>query len=231
MKRSNLIARFALTLLLCMGLSATSSSAQPLPFHLDKGAGSFRLGVVHGNESQWLDLCHIKQDGVSYQIKDKLWKGGLIRLTICPLVGSNGFIAQVEGERLPDDIQLCWAFGACDGTERTPADNLIPTAASFHNVHSIEGNAFTTYYGESMRLRVTHGVTPLASEARLADGHQQESPLKLFNSGKKSDAPVIAALTPWKRGEKLYFCIYQRADYNYYMLPKVFDQAYKNSVK
>ncbi|MBO5351047.1 MAG: DUF4450 domain-containing protein [Alistipes sp.] len=141
----------------------------------------------------------------------------------------HGFVMEVTGERMPADVQLCWAFGACDGVERTPADNLIPTASCFHNVHSIEGNAFTTYYGASMRLRVTQGVAPLKSELRLADGHRQSSPLKLYHSGKKTDAPVIAALTPWQASEKCYFSIYQRADLNYYMLPKVFEEAAQNA--
>lgn len=218
-----------LILACCLCLLALDAEAQTFPFHLAKGAGSFRLGVVCGEESCWLDECTVKQDGLTYRIKDKLWKGGVVKLTICPLTQGQGFVMEVTGERMPEGAQLCWAFGACDGVERTPADNLIPTASCFHNVHSIEGNAFTTYYGASMRLRVTQGVAPLESELRLTDGHQQSSPLKLYHSGKKTDAPVIAALTPWRAGEKCYFSIYQRADFNYYLLPKVFEEAYKNA--
>lgn len=218
-----------LIMALSLSLLMFDAEAQTFPFHLAKGAGSFRLGVVCGEESRWLDECMVKQDGLTYRIKDKLWKGGVVKLTICPLTQGQGFVMEVTGERMPEGVQLCWAFGACDGVERTPADNLIPTASCFHNVHSIEGNAFTTYYGASMRLRVTQGVAPLESELRLADGHQQSSPLKLYHSGKKTDAPVIAALTPWRAGEKCYFSIYQRADLNYYLLPKVFEEAYKNA--
>lgn len=218
-----------LIMALSLSLFMLNAEAQTFPFHLAKGAGSFRLGVVCDEESRWLDECSVKQDGASYQIKDKRWKGGVVKLTICPLKQGHGFVMEVTGERMPADVQLCWAFGACDGVERTPADNLIPTASCFHNVHSIEGNAFTTYYGASMRLRVTQGVAPLKSELRLADGHQQSSPLTLYHSGKKTDAPVIAALTSWQAGEKCYFSIYQRADLNYYMLPKVFEEAAKNA--
>lgn len=218
-----------LIMALSLSLLMFDAEAQTFPFHLAKGAGSFRLGVVCGEESRWLDECTVKQDGLTYRIKDKLWKGGVVKLTICPLTQGHGFVMEVTGERMPEGAQLCWAFGACDGVERTPADNLIPTASCFHNVHSIEGNAFTTYYGASMRLRVTQGVAPLESELRLADGHQQSSPLKLYHSGKKTDAPVIAALTPWRAGEKCYFSIYQRADFNYYLLPKVFEEAAKNA--
>lgn len=228
MKKPSLFKRLLLVLALCLPL--LKGTAQTLPLHLENGAGSFRLGVIVDSESRWLDQCTIRQKGVTYTVEDRLWKDGTIQLIICPLVHGRGFIVEISGERLPEDLQLCWAFGGCDGSARaTITDNLIPTAASFHNVHSIEGNAFTTYYGASMRLRVTQGVAPLDSELRLADGHQQSSPLTLYHSGKKTDAPVIAALTPWKRGEKCYISIYQRADYNYYMLPEVFEEAYQHA--
>ena len=109
---------------------------------------------------------------------------------------------EISGERLPEELKLCWAFGACDGAD-DPAvtDNSIPAASCFHNVFSIEGNAFTTYYGESMKLRTVHGVSPIGSDIRLSDGHKQASPLALFNSGKKKDAPGISALSPWKPQE------------------------------
>ena len=100
-----------------------------------------------------------------------------------------------------------------------------------YHVFSIEGNAFTTYYGESMKLRTVHGVSPIGSEIRLSDGHKQASPLALFNSGKKTDAPVISALCPWKPQEKLYFCFYQRGDYNYFMLPGLFGKEHKTRSK
>lgn len=139
---------------------------------------------------------------------------------------------EVSGERLPEEFKLCWAFGACDGADDSAVtDNSIPVASCFHNVFSIEGNAFTTYYGESMKLRTVHGVSPIGSEIRLSDGHKQASPLALFNSGKKTDAPVISALYPWKPQEKLYFCFYQRGDYNYFMLPGLFGKEHKTRSK
>lgn len=217
---------------LCMLLSVFNNNAQTLPFHLPKGSGTFRLGVVCDNQSCWLDQCTVKKKGQTYTIKHKWWKEGEIKLVVCPLTDSNGFIMEVSGERLPEGLQLCWAFGACDGTDKSSTtDNSIPAASCLHNVFSVEGNAFTTYYGESMKLRVTHGISPIGSDIRLSDGHKQDSPLLLFNSGKKTDAPVISALCPWKPQEKLYFCFYQRADYNYFMLPALFEKEYKTLSK
>lgn len=224
--------RRLLPLLLCMLLSVLNSNAQALPFHLPKGSGTFRLGIVYDNKSCWLDRCAVKKEGRTYTIKNQLWKEGKIKLTICPLTDDEGFIMEVSGEQLPKGLELCWAFGACDGIGK-PAltDNSIPTASCFHNVFSVEGNAFTTYYGESTKLRVTHGIGPIDSDIRLSDGHKQDSPLDLLNSGKRTDAPVISALCPWKSQEKLYFCFYQRADYNYFMLPEAFEKEYKNLSK
>ena len=46
-----------------MLLSVFGNNAQTLPFRLSKGAGTFRLGVVCGNESCWLDQCSVKKKG------------------------------------------------------------------------------------------------------------------------------------------------------------------------
>lgn len=46
--------RRLLPFFLCMLLSVFGNNAQTLPFRLSKGAGTFRLGVVCGNESCWL---------------------------------------------------------------------------------------------------------------------------------------------------------------------------------
>ena len=62
---------------------------------------------------------------------------------------------------------------------------------------------------------------------RLSDGHKQDTPLTLFTSGKKTDAPVLAATCLIRKGEKVYFCAYKqnaKADYTDYMLPELFYQ-------
>lgn len=213
----------------------TGNAVLPLPFRLSKGAGTFRLGMVCGHQSRWLDECNITKEGQQYILKDKLWKGGEVRLVIRPLTHTDGFVMEVSGERLPEDTRLCWAFGGCDGRDGSASSgSVIPPAACADNVFSVEGNAFTTYYGESMKLRTTQGVAPLGSKICLSDARQQESPLKLYHSGKKTDAPVISALCPWKPQEKLYFCFYKRnakADYNYFMLPGLFQNESKTDPK
>lgn len=221
----------SLSVLFFVLVSTLAGHGQSLPFRLPKGAGTFRLGLVCGNESRWLDQCKINKAGQTYTIKDPLWKEGEVKLTVCPLTDSGGFILEVSGEKLPEAPRLCWAFGGCDDTNTsTVTNNQIPTAACHDNVFSVEGNAVTVYYGAVMRLRTVHVLAPVHSDIRLSDARQQEAPLLLFHSGKKTDTPVISALCPWKPQEKLYFCFYKqnaKADYNYFMLPALFKKELK----
>ena len=54
--------RRLLPFFLCMLLSVFGNNAR-LFFRLSKGAGTFRLGVVCGNESCWLDQYSVKKKG------------------------------------------------------------------------------------------------------------------------------------------------------------------------
>ena len=55
--------------------------AQVLPFRLSKGAGTFRLGIVAGDESRWLDECSLKKTGDRiYIIKDALLEKGFVSI-------------------------------------------------------------------------------------------------------------------------------------------------------
>ena len=154
--------------------------AQVLPFCLSKGSGTFRFGIVAGDESRWLDECNLKKTGDRiYTIKDALLGKGEVRLVICPLTDTKGFVMEVSGSRLPQNISLCWAFGACnEDIALLKEGNIISPRACRDNVFSDEENAVTVYYGESMGLRVTSGIMPIGSELRLSDAHQQKTPLE-----------------------------------------------------
>ncbi len=168
-------------------------------------AGTFRLGISKGNESHWLKPKE-KVEGIHFQ-----WKA---------LPDSHGFILEVEVTSTSKADKLFWSFGDC-----RPDSDI--------NVFSVEGQAFTCYYGESMKLRTLQAVTP-SDDIRLSNGHKDETPLMLYESGKRTDRPVLAGrcnLSPSPSQEKdtkplrLYFCFYEqneKADYNYYMLPDIF---------
>lgn len=204
--------------------------APEFSFQLPQMAGNFRIGIAQGENSLW--ASNLKKVGVkeskgrlTYTLTDPLLGKGSVYVHVASLADTDGILLEVEAENLPEGVQLMWSFGGCyNNTLQHPADSKLKPAYCKDNVFSVEGTAFSAYYGESMRLRVMHGITPLASDIRLADAHRQQTPLELFASGKKTDAPVLAAATPLNNNEKLYFCFYTsnaKADYNYYMLPGV----------
>ena len=215
-----------------MAFAWAGLKAQMLPFRLPNGAGTFRLGIVVGDESRWLDECELEKTGDrTYMIKDTLLGKGKIRLATCLLTDTKGLLVEVSGSRLPENLSLCWAFGACNEDETLFGQGAaISPQACKDNVFSEELNAFTVYYGASMALRGIQGIAPIGSELRLSDAHQQASPLQLYHSGKKTDAPVISSLYSWDAKEKCYFCFYKqnaKADYNYFMLPELFERESK----
>ena len=164
-------------------------------------AGTFKLGISKGNESHWLKPKE-KIQGITFQ-----WKA---------LPDTRGFILEVTISSTAKTDVLFWSFGDCQ-----PDSDV--------NVFSVEGQAFTCYYGESMNLRTVQAVTP-TDDIRLSDGHKDETPMTLYNSGKRTDRPVLAGRCPLIPDSKIYFCFYEqneKADYNYYMLPDIFAQIDK----
>lgn len=165
-------------------------------------AGTFRLGIGKGDASRWCDEMKdvdIKQTDstFTYTLRDELLGKGTLTVRVATLSTTQGIVLEVEGIDLVD-IRLLWTF----------TGNPYP-------VYSVERTAFTVYFGESMRLRTYQGITPFGSEIRL--------------SGKKTDTPYLSAVCPITSGEKLYFCFYQQnreADYNYYLLPALFNRQY-----
>lgn len=209
--------------------------APEFSFHLPQMAGNFRIGLSNGKESRWTgDLKKVtfknEKGRLVYTMKDPLLGNGTLVVKVVKLSDSDGIVLEVEAENLPEGIELIWSFGGCYGKvldNRT--DSRMKPEFCKYNVFSVEGTAFSVYYGESMRLKIIQGVTPLESDIRLSDAHQQQSPLAFYGSGKKTDAPALAAACPLTGEKKLYFCFYtqnQRADYNYYMLPALFDKEF-----
>lgn len=124
-------------------------------------AGTFRLGISKGTDSHWL-APQEKVKGIAFR-----WKA---------LPDTRGFILEVAVTSLQQADNLFWSFGDCQ-----PDMDI--------NVFSVEGQAFTCYYGESMKLRTLQAVTP-TDDIRLSNGRQDKTPLLLYESGKRTDRPV-----------------------------------------
>jgi len=198
--------------------------------------GTLRLGLTNGSESKWMgNLKSIKQKDQkgqgTYKLQDPIIGKGNITLRIADLTDSEGYIMEITPENIPDHTSLSWAFGGCEGISAPFAiNNVIKPIDCKDVVYSVEGNAFTAYYGTSLHLKVVMGVMPQGSEVRLSNGEAQQTPLSLFNSGKKTFAPVLSAMRELHNGEKLYICMYvqnAKADYNYYLLPELFAKTFK----
>ncbi len=194
--------------------------------------GTLRLGIINNNESLWLTELknvQVKKNGheTIYTIKHEWLKGGVLKIYQRSLIDTKGFIIKIEQTVLPAEIKLFWAYGGCLGETVSPVknENLLKPEFCKNNVFSIEGNSFTVYYGSSRRLRIFEALVPPSSVIRLSDANKQQSPLSLFNSGKKTDAPALSATFEIENNSEIYFCFYRqnpKADYNYFMLPKLY---------
>lgn len=191
-------------------------------FHLPEMAGNLHFGVENQGKNKWLkDFTQIKtkesKQKIIYKIKDEFIGKAELIIRVTNLSRTDGIILEAEIINLPAETYLTWSFGGCYGVELADkTDSHLKPSYCKDNVFSIEGNAFTCYYGESMKLRVIQGIAPLSSELKLSETYRQ-------------GVPALSGRTPLKNGEKLYFCIYKQnkqADYNYYMLRDLFEYEY-----
>jgi hypothetical protein len=207
-------------------------------FHLPEMAGNLKFGIVKDGESKWIkDAEQIKSDlknhVLTYRIADPLLNKGEITFKAISLKNTNGILIEVSANRLPENVHLFYTFGGAYG--KVLSDDkpyaLLPRYCK-DNVFNVERTSFTLYYGESGNLKVLQGILPLTAEIRISDANRQTSPLALHNSGKKTDAPVLSAIIPLENNKKEYFCIYRqnaKADYNYFMLPELFEKESKGT--
>ncbi|MDR1416304.1 MAG: DUF4450 domain-containing protein [Prevotellaceae bacterium] len=191
-------------------------------------SGNLKLGIISDNRSAWLNNPqNIKaastKNGVSYEVTDPLLGKGTLTLRARALNATDGLLVEAEALGVPEGVKLLWAYGGACGKVIDAEPALAPEYCR-NNVFSVEGGAFTLYFGEVMRLKIVQGLTPPESEICLSDARQQSSPLAFFQSGKKTDAPALTGALPLLNGQKYYFCVYvqsAKADYAYYMLPQL----------
>lgn len=204
-----------------------------LTFLLPEMAGNLNFGIINGQESKWLSKFGKKQlikngTKMTYTLSDPILKNGELIFEVISLSNTDGIILKISAQNIPSGLELFWSYGGAYG--KALDDNDAKSLNPFYcpnNVFSVERTAYTVYYGESMQLKVIQGITPLTSEIRLSNAYIQSSPLSFYNSGKKTDAPALTAALPLKNNTAEYFCIYKqndKADYNYYMLPALFEK-------
>jgi len=200
-----------------------------------KLAGTLRIGVSTQGASKWFsEFASVKMKSsekeIKYILKDELIGKGVIEFLIRPLEDSKGAVMKLNSDNIPKGLQLIWTYG---GASNNKVDiemwkPVILPKDCYQNVFSIEGNSFTLYYGNSRKLKILEGLTPAGGKLRLADANQQTNPIQLLKSGKKTVAQVLTADFKMVDGQDYYFCFYflnPAADYNYFMLPKLFEEG------
>lgn len=198
-------------------------------------AGTLRLGVSSEGNSKWFsDFSSVKLKSsdteTKYILKDGIVGKGVIELSLRPLEDSKGAVMKISANDLPKGLKLVWVYGGASNEDvdtNTWIPKILP-ADCYQNVFSIEGHAFTLYYGTSRKLRILEALTPPGGRLRLADANQQDNPAQLLQSGKKTEAQVVSANVELSAGQDYYFCFYflnPMADYNYFMLPKLFEEG------
>lgn len=230
MIRNKTINCYFCTIILCILFSAGSLHAQSIPLTLKDGAGKLRLGIICGEKSCWTDECKIDNSGNSYSLTGGLLKKGKLKITVLSLLDTDGIVVEVTAKNIAEDVKLCWAFGGCHGKDTTSNIKEINPQECKDNVFCLEGNAFTTYYGEVMKLKTINGVMPQENDILLVDAHKQASPIELINSSKKTDATVISSTAKLNNESPLYICLYKqnnKADYNYSLLSNLFNTTLK----
>ncbi|MDM8161460.1 DUF4450 domain-containing protein [Labilibaculum sp. K2S] len=200
-----------------------------------KLAGTLRIGVSTEGNSKWFsEFAGVKlkssEKEIKYILKDEILAKGTIEFLIRPLADSKGAVMKLTGENIPEDLHLIWTYGGASNKDVeiekwSPA--ILPVDC-YQNVFSVEGNSFTLYYGNSRKLKILEGLTPAGSILKLTDANKQENPIQLLKSGKKTVAQVLTADLKMVDEQDYYFCFYflnPMADYNYFMLPKLFEEG------
>lgn len=209
-----------------MALLSLAVRAQDMTFALPEVAGTLRMGLLSEGDSYWLSECKVKKSGdeqcTLYTVTDKRMGKATVTIEVKALKDTKGYTLKVDSKGLAKGTKLIWAYGGLSCEQQMPEKNFTPEQCK-DNVFSIEGRSMSVYYGTSRRLRMVTLLAP-QSDIRLSDARKMETPLSMYESGKKTDAPAVCAMCDIAEGESLYFAAYKqnpKADYNCFMLPEL----------
>ena len=127
---------------------------------------TLRLGLMQGDSSKWLiDAQTIEaryQAGTMfYTISDPLLGKGKLQIQVLALAEADGMIIKTNAEKIPKNVELCWAFGGATGKRFSRDGDLgADPESSFYlkaencagNEFIIDENRFDLYYGEKRDL-------------------------------------------------------------------------------
>ena len=123
--------------------------------------GNIKFGLANGEASKWL----IKADNIKatyrpgsmlYNIEDKMLGKGKLHLIIFAMGNAEGVIIKLQGENIPANIKLIWAYGGASGKKFSRDGDMGPDPeSSFYlkpeycsdNSYRISNNNFLLKYG------------------------------------------------------------------------------------
>ena len=211
--------------------------------------GNLKFGLLANGQSKWLIAAasitaRYRPGGMLYDITDPLLGAGRLHLEVLAMAEAEGVLVRAQFENVPaNKVQLVWAFGGATGKKFSRDGDIgaDPESSFYLRPEYCQGNAFelkksgfTLRYSVASKAatvpappKVLAGTVPPASETRVADAAQQESPQQLLASP-ASAAPVVAGAVKVKAGEDLYFAVQKPetgAELPYARLPAAFAKA------
>jgi len=175
--------------------------------------GNLRFGLIDLNGSKWLiDAKNIetryRPGSMIYTISDPLLGSGNLQITVLALTEAEGMIVQISSDKIPENLNLFFAFGGVTGKRFSRDGDLgADPESSFYlnpeycvdNEFVLSKNSFSVYYGsgrdKSEAERYENNYKPTKEEleaTRLKDKKQligvfpPKSQLKISDAGKQS---------------------------------------------
>lgn len=173
--------------------------------------GNLRFGLIDIKGSKWLIdskniVARYRPGAMIYTISDPMLGSGNIQLTALALANAEGLILEITAGKIPDHLQLTWAFGGVTGKKFSRDGDLgADPESSFYlkpeyctdNEYLLTGNSFGVFYGsgrdKSEAERYENNYKPTKEEleaTRLKNRNQiigifpPESQLKVSDAGK-----------------------------------------------
>ncbi len=148
------------------GFRVEAGDLPEFALYMPRLGGTFRLGLMKGSYSKWLinaDKIQTRYQAgsIAYSISDSILQDGKLFLQLLALPDADGMILKVQSEKIPDNVELFWAFGGATGKRFSRDGDLgADPESSFYlkpencldNEFFISEDSFHLYYGSGRSL-------------------------------------------------------------------------------
>src|SRR5882724_6309141 len=175
--------------------------------YLPGRGGNLRLGArAIGGRAIWLNdagsiTARYRPGTMRYEIRDALLgKNGRLEVVAIALATSEGLVVRVEGQELPNGLELVWGYGGANGkrgkrdgdigTEEVPIGEYfqLRSEACREQTFAISGSTFTL----KGRAATISGLMPAGAQLAVVDAGRWKSCEALLDSeARESAQPVL----------------------------------------